>query len=150
HRLFAAASKRLNVFGIGPTTGAIFWEWRTIANASYTFSGDANGDGSTSNDLLYIPKDQSEMNFIAFNCGVAQGCSTPKVFTPQQQADAWEKYIQQDDYLRSRRGQYAERNAVFFPMFNRADFSLTQEVTSALTGNKNSLQLRLDFLNFGN
>jgi hypothetical protein len=150
HRFFAAASKKLDIFKLGGTTAALFWEWRTIANASYVFSGDVNGDGSTNNDLLYIPKDKSEMNFVTFVCGTAQGGSTPTTFTPQQQADAWEKYIQQDAYLSSHRGQYAQRNAVFFPMFNRADFSLSQDVASALTGRKNSLQLRLDFLNFGN
>jgi hypothetical protein len=74
----------------------------------------------------------------------------PITFTAAQQADAWEKYIQQDDYLRSRRGQYAERNAVVFPMFNRADFSVSQDIAGNFLRNRNSLQLRLDFLNFSN
>jgi len=43
-----------------------FWESRTIGNASYTFSGDLNNDGGSSNDLLYIHRDISEMNFQTF------------------------------------------------------------------------------------
>jgi hypothetical protein len=37
---------------------SFFWESRTIGNASYTFAGDLNGDGGTSNDLIYIPRDR--------------------------------------------------------------------------------------------
>lgn len=143
HRLFGAASVQRNLFRFGATTAALFWETRTIGNASYTFSGDMNGDGSTSNDLIYVPRDKAEMNFQTFT----QGGVT---FTAAQQADAWEAYIQQDKYLRSHRGQYSERGAVFLPMFNRADFSLSQEVAGNFLRNRNSLQIRADFLNFGN
>ena len=38
---------------------------RTIGNTSYVFAGDMNGDGGSGNDLIYIPRDQSEMNFAA-------------------------------------------------------------------------------------
>jgi hypothetical protein len=143
HRLFVSASVRRNLFKIGATTAAVFWEARTISNASYTYAGDLNGDGGTSNDLIYIPRDQSEMNFQQFT-------QSGVTFTPEQQAEAWEAYIQQDEYLSANRGKYAERNAVFLPMFNRADFSVSQEVTSNLFGRQNGLEVRLDFLNFGN
>jgi hypothetical protein len=144
HRVFVSASVRRNLFGFGATTAAVFWEARTIGNASYTYAGDLNADGGTSNDLIYIPRDLSEMNFQQF--------TTPGgvTFTPAQQADAWEAYIQQDEYLRANRGKYAERNAVFLPMFNRVDFSVSQEVASNLLGRRNGLEVRLDFLNFGN
>lgn len=143
HRLFGAAAKRINLFPIGPTTAALFWETRTIGNGSYVVSGDLNGDGGTGNDLIYIPRDASEMNFQQYT-------ASGRTFTVAEQVEAWEAFIEQDEYLRSRRGQYAERNAVFLPMFNRADFSLTQDIERAIGGRRNSLQLRLDFLNFGN
>ena len=38
---------------------------------SYTFAGDMNGDSISANDLIYIPRDQSEMNFSAFTVGHA-------------------------------------------------------------------------------
>jgi hypothetical protein len=145
HRLFGAASMRRDFFRFGPTTMSVFWEARTIGNASYVYSGDLNGDGSTNNDLIYIPRDASEMNFETFT--VPNGGPT---FTAAQQVAAWEEYIRQDEYLSSRRGQYAERNGFFLPMFNRADFSLSQQVGSMFMGRRNSLEVRLDFLNFGN
>jgi hypothetical protein len=144
HRLFGAASLRRDFTAFGPTTFALFWETRTIGNASYVYSGDLNGDASTNNDLIYIPRDISEMNFQTFT--VPNG----PTFTAAEQAAAWEEYIQQDDYLSSRRGQYAERNGLFLPMVNRADFSVSQQIGSNFAGKRNSLELRLDFLNFGN
>jgi hypothetical protein len=149
HRLFGALSKRMDLTRVGATTAALFWETRTIGNASYIFSADANGDGGGTNDLIYIPKDKSEMNFSTFTCAPPV-CVPATTFTAAQQADAWETYIQQDKYLREHRGQYAERGGVFLPMFNRADFSVSQEVAGNFIRNRNTLQLRLDFLNFGN
>ena len=143
HRVFAALSYSKEYFGWGATTVALFWEGRTDGNASYTFSGDLNGDGGTSNDLIYIPRDQSEMNFEQYVAG-------SDTFTVQQQADAWEAFIQQDGYLSSHRGQYAQRNGVFLPMVYRADLSITQDLFTHVSGWRQGLQLRVDFLNVGN
>ncbi|MDQ8145293.1 MAG: TonB-dependent receptor, partial [Gemmatimonadota bacterium] len=61
-----------------------------------------------------------------------------------------EAYIQQDRYLRNRRGQYAERGAVMLPIFTRMDVSLTQDISRIVAGKPNKLQLRMDILNFTN
>ena len=144
-RVFAAASYRLEYFDFGATTFSLFWDGYTPGNASYVFSGDINGDGGTSNDLIYIANDKSEMNFVDIVDN-----SNNVLFSASQQADAWDSYIEQDDYLSEHRGEYAERGAAFLPMVFRADFSVTQEVFMELLGAKNSLQFRVDFLNFGN
>ena len=143
HRVFAALSYRREYFRFGATTLSLFWEGRTDGNASYTFSGDLNGDGGTSNDLIYIPRDASEMNFQQYNVGV-------DTFTVQEQIDAWDAYIEQDDYLRPNRGKYTSRGGVWLPMVYRADFSIAQEVFTDVGGKRNKLQIRLDILNFGN
>ncbi|MCX7929376.1 MAG: carboxypeptidase regulatory-like domain-containing protein [Chlorobi bacterium] len=147
HRAFATASYRLEYFDIGATTLSIFLDGRTNGNASYVFAGDLNGDGGTSNDLIYIPRDKSEMNFQDYSVTV-NGQSV--MFTAAQQADAWEAFIQQDPYLSKNRGKYAERGALFFPMVWRADLSITQEIAGNLFGNRQGLQIRLDILNFTN
>lgn len=143
HRLFGAASLRRDFVRFGPTTASLFIETRTIGNTSYTYNGDMNGDGSSGNDLLYVPRDISEMNFEQYTASGA-------TFTVAQQEAAYEAFIQQDDYLSSRRGQYAERGAVFLPMVTRADFSVSQGIGGFFAGTRNSLELRLDFLNFTN
>jgi hypothetical protein len=83
------------------------------------------------------------MNFKSLTTG-------GKTFTAQQQADAFEAYIQQDDYLRNHRGQYAERYALFYPIVKRLDLSLTQDVFHSIGGHRHSGQIRLDINNFGN
>lgn len=143
HRFFTALAYKKEYFDFGATGVSLFLEGRTGGNGSYTFSGDLNGDGGFNNDLIYIPRNVGEMNFEEFsNAGAT--------FTVAQQEAAWEAYIQQDDYLRSRRGQYAERGAVFVPMVWNADLSLTQDVFRNVGGQKNTVQLRLDILNVGN
>jgi len=139
HRFFASGSYSRNYFPFGTTTFALVWESRTIGNASYVFGTDANGDGGTSNDLLYIPRDQSEMNFVASGG-----------FTAQQQADAWEAYIRQDPYLSQHRGEYAQRNAVFLPFLHRADFSASQDVNFKIGRSSHTVQFRWDVDNFTN
>ena len=143
HRIFASLSYRAEYFDIGATTVSLFYDAVTIGNGSYTYSGDLNGDGNSSNDLIYVPKNKSEMNFVQYT---ASGVT----FTPDQQADAWEAYINQDKYLSSRRGQYAERAGTFLPMVFRADVSVVQEVFADLLEKKQTLQFRLDILNIGN
>jgi hypothetical protein len=143
HRAFAAVSYRREYFNIGATTISVFWEGRNGGNASYTFSGDLNGDGGTSNDLIYIPRNVGEMNFQQFTSGGT-------TFTAAQQAAAWDALIEQDSYLRGRRGGYAERNGAFLPMVYRADLSIIQDLFRDAAGWRQGLQVRLDILNFGN
>ncbi len=146
-RVFLAMTLRKNPFKVGASTFSLFSEYRTAGNSSYTYSGDMNGDGAIGNDLIYIPKDKSEMNFQQYTSGSGASAVT---FTSSQQADAWDKFIEQDDYLRSHRGQYAERGAVFMPMVFRSDFSFSQELSRDIAGRQNGLELRIDILNVGN
>jgi hypothetical protein len=149
HRLFGAASYRADWFKFGSTTIGLFIESRTIGNTSYTYSGDLNGDGGTSNDLIYIPRDISEMNFQAYT-QAASGSIPARTFTAAEQAAAWDAYIEKDEYLSQHRGEYAERGAVFLPMVTRADFQLTQELFTNVLGARNGVSFRADVLNIGN
>jgi outer membrane receptor protein involved in Fe transport len=154
-RSFLVASHTRDWFGFGNTTISTFLENFTLGNTSYLFGGDLNGDGGT-NDLIWVPENQSQMNFAqqTFTSGTFRGtaCSsgTPCVYTPAQQAADWDAYINQDPYLRSRRGQYAERGGLILPTVTRMDLSVSQDLSALIAGKKNSLQVRLDILNFTN
>jgi hypothetical protein len=143
HRAFATASYSKDIFKFGNTSISIFWEGRTIGNASYVVGGDLNNDGGTANDLIYIPATKAEMNFQTFT-------SSGKTFTAAEQADAWEAYIQQDKYLSANRGGYAQRGAVIMPMVYRADLSFAQQLFTNIGSKKNTLEFRVDILNVGN
>ncbi len=143
HRVFVTGAYTKEYLGFGQTTVSVFWDAHTITNTSYIFSGDANGDTGTANDLLYIPRNQTEMNFVQFSSGGV-------IYTPAQQAAAWDAYIAQDKYLSKHRGQYAQRNAVFFPLVKRMDLTLSQDLFHSLAGARHGFTLRFDVLNFGN
>ncbi|HXG56815.1 MAG TPA: hypothetical protein VNJ03_15665, partial [Vicinamibacterales bacterium] len=143
HRVFTAASYTKEYFSFGGTTISMFWDAFTAGNTSYTFSGDLNGDGGTSNDLLYVARDASEMNFQTYTVGT-------RTFSAAEQSAAWEAYISQDKYLSKQRGRYAERGAFFLPFVKRVDASIAQNIFKTIGGRRHDFQLRVDALNFGN
>ncbi len=147
HRVFASATYSRDFTGVGPTSVGLYFEGRSAGNGSYVYSGDLNGDGASGNDLIYVPRNTSEMNFTSLTVGKCPACT---IYTPAQQAAAWEAFINQDAYLTSRRGAYAQRNAVFLPMVYRADMSLSQDVGRSIAGRPNRLQIRFDILNVTN
>lgn len=103
----------------------------------YNDSGRLNGrTDSRERSLIYIPANTGEMNFVD-NGDV----------TAAEQTAAFEAFIEGNDYLSSRRGQYAERNAIRGPWSTVIDLKLVQDIPLA---GKNRLQLTLDAFNFTN
>ncbi|MFN7915974.1 MAG: carboxypeptidase regulatory-like domain-containing protein [Vicinamibacterales bacterium] len=143
HRFFIAGNYSKQYFGFGATTLSLYFENRTNGNTSYIFSGDANFDTVSQNDLIYIPRNTSEMNFSTFT-------TAGRTYPAAEQAAAFEAYIAQDPYLSKHRGEYAARGAVFIPVVNRMDMSLTQDLFKSLGKKRHSGSIRLDITNFGN
>jgi hypothetical protein len=123
---------------------------------SYSYGGDMNGDLVNNNDLIFVPLKASDIQFsniIAsdFNSSIrGTAAGNVIVYTPAQQVSAFDQYIEQDKYLSSRRGQYAERNGGVLPMLHRLDLSATQDFYITIAGKKNNFQFRADILNFTN
>ena len=102
-----------------------------------------NGDSFSGNDLIYIPRDASEMNFVDF----AVGATT---FTAAQQAQAFDAYIQQDKYLQRapRRIRSARRH---IPADGQASRSEPHaRCFPNISSRRYAGQFRIDFTNFGN
>jgi carboxypeptidase family protein/TonB-dependent receptor-like protein len=110
---------------------------------SFIYSGDVNGDGATGNDLIFIPRSQSEIVFT--DCLTSCGANV----TPQQQWDAFNAFIEQDKYLRSHRGQIAERSGAVNPWYNNVDLRILQDFAFGNVA-RHAFQLSLDVLNVGN
>lgn len=122
-----------NDFAKSATLINVFYSGYSPAGYSYTYANDMNGDG-WSTDLIYIPKDRGDINFIS-----------------TADEDAFFNYMAQDKYLKNNKGKYAEANAVRSPWVHTFDLRLVREYYINVGGdNRNTLQLSLDFLNFGN
>lgn len=140
HRINAYGSYRLNYANEkASTTFGFTYSVAPAGRFSYTYSGDMNGDGQFANDLIFVPRGQSDIMMRDLGSYKAA----------QQWADL-DKYISQDKYLSSRRGQYAERNGGELPWSANFDFKIIQDFYINVGGKKNTLQFTLDVFNFGN
>lgn len=143
HRVLAAFTYRAELFKfLAPQIG-LFINGATQGRYTYVYSGDFNGDGVANNDLIFVPNKASDLKFVSLT-------SNGITFTPEQQAAALDAYIEQDDYLKGRRGKYAERNGGLYPMLWRADLSFSMDFFINAGGKRNTLQFRADILNFTN
>ena len=124
------------------TTLSMVYNGQSGARFSYLINGDPGrySAGSTSDQysLFYIPKDASEINFVATS-----------TMTAQQQWTRLDEFITANDYLNTRRGQYAERNGDKAPFSHQFDFRILQDLFTEVGGKKNTIQLSLDVLNVG-
>ncbi len=153
HRAVGILGYKINYGGKygGATSVNLGYIGEKSGGITYTYNGDMNGDRISFNDLMYIPKSASEIRFQTLTVtNVVNGVSVPTVYTEAQQRQAFDDYINQDPYLSTRRGMYAERNGGIIPMLHRIDLSATQDFYVTIAGKKNSFQFRADILNFTN
>lgn len=112
---------------------------------SYTYSGDFNRDGVNGNDLLWIPT-ASQVQNMQFSSRVLNGVT----YDQTAQRSLFESYIQQDKYMRTHRGQYAERNGALAPWRNQMDVKFLQDLFVKSGKYRNTLQFSVDIFNAGN
>jgi hypothetical protein len=142
-KIIASASYRLEYFKLGATTFSMIYEGGSQGRFSYIYSSNTVRDGGGNFNLIYVPKDASEITFVNQTVNSV-------VWTAQEQSDAFFAYINQDKYLSSRKGMYAERNGAVLPWRNRVDAKIMQEFFVNVGGKRNTIQVSLDVLNFGN
>ena len=70
--------------------------------------------------------------------------------SPAAQWTSLNAFIEQDDYLSTHRGQIAERFGALNPWYNDVDIRVLQDFSFNTSGKRQTLQLSLDVLNFGN
>ena len=118
---------------------------------SYFVSGDLNRDGVYDNDFVYVPMSASELRFAPLTVtNILDGKAVATTYSETDQQKAFDRYIDQDAYLSTRRGNYAQKNAATLPMLHRLDLSVIQDFYIKVGNSKNSFQIRADILNFTN
>lgn len=95
---------------------------------------DFNGDGAYGSTLMYIPTEQEMAQMH---------------FADSESQQLWNDFIEDDSYLRSHRGSFAERNALQTPAEHRIDLHLAHGFYFGKKSGR-KLELSLDVMNFGN
>lgn len=132
-------------FDISPKSNAyvsFLYNGRAGSPFSYVYQGDLNRDGSSRNDVIFVPNDASEINLV----DITDSSGRVSVSAAEQ----WEqlnRFIENDPYLSERRGQVAERNGARTPWNQELDMKL--EYTLDLGKGKN-IALSFDMLNVSN
>ncbi len=126
------------------TQVSLFYTGQSGQTLSYIYNGDLNYDGST-NDMIYIPKQMSDINLIPYT---PSGATT--AVSAQEQWDKLNSFIESDKYLRTHRGQYAERNGARIPFQHQFDLRILQEFKVKTGKVTNKFQLSIDIQNVGN
>ncbi len=143
HRLIGAFSYNIPEGKYTSTLVSLFVQSSPLGNASFSVSGDMNGDGISGNDLMYVPNSASKLQFAAVTVN-------GKSIDAATQASALETFISNNDYLTSRRGQYVERNGWVLPFLTTIDLTIAQNIKIPVKEKTNTLQIRMDMYNLGN
>jgi len=145
NRIIGTLSYRKEYLKNLATTISFFYEGASLGRFSYVVNGDVNYDGNNTTDLMYVPKDASQIIFVNQNAGTGITAATA-----QQQSDAFFQFIGNSPYLTKIKGQYAGRNEATLPWYDRVDFKILQDVFANIGKHKNTIQVSLDILNFTN
>ena len=125
------------------TAISLFFEGVSGGAITYTANQDLNGDGSNTNDPIYVPRNATDPNEILIGTMTTAG-----VFTQDAEAaSAFNAFIDSQECLDKQRGQIMERHSCRNPFQKRLDFSLRQGIPE-VRGQRASVQL--DILNFAN
>ncbi|MCH7342607.1 carboxypeptidase-like regulatory domain-containing protein [Pelomonas sp. CA6] len=122
------------------TTVGLFYEGRRGKPYSWTYLNDMNGDGVSSNDLMYIPKGpgSGEVVFKSTQTGESAAAA---------EARFWD-IVNSNKQLANSKGSVVARNSSYAPFVNTFDLRLSQEVPGFFPGHKGKISF--DILNFGN
>lgn len=133
--------------------GTYTFPWKLDVSVIYTgssgsaydhyYATDENADGSTANDLVYIPKSTTDANEILFT-GYNVPAQAANV-TAQQQA--FERFINNRECLKNQRGRIQSRMSCRAPWRDLYNVSLRQSIPSIQS---HAVSVAVDIFNFAN
>ena len=146
HRIVGSASWNHAWNSRTGTNASLVYTGQSGSPFSYVYSGDLNNDGSSNNDLIYIPKTASDITLIPS----ARPTGQTDTRTPAQIWEQLDAFISSDPYLNSHRGQVSERNGARTPWNHRVDLRVAQDIHLTQGATPHNLQVTLDVVNLGN
>ena len=123
------------------TTVGFFYEGAVGTPFSYVYNdaGRISQDTFSNSGLIYVPATKADITFVTANG-----------LTPDQQWDAFNLFVEGNDYLKSRRGTYAERNGDRLKTSHIIDLKFAQDFTIKVGKKNHTLSFTADIFNFTN
>ena len=121
-RFFNGEGVRINLFYTAFSAGGY----------SYFYSNDLNGDGMAT-DLMYIPNNVDEIRFAT-----------------EADKEAFKTFMENDPYLSTHKGQYAEANAGRGPWIHLLDARIAKAFKKKIGNTTHSIELSASFDNILN
>lgn len=165
NRIVAAASYRKEYARNYASSLSLVYEGMNMGYAggygysrhSYTFGGNLVNDFGA-NNLLYIPGSREELDSWVFAEKTKNSVTYKyedykldgQIYTKDQQKDDFWAYINQDDYLKKHKGEYAERGGAVMPWHHQLDLKFMQDFYMKVGGKRHTLQFGVDIRNFLN
>lgn len=123
------------------TSLAFFYSGQSGSPYSLIYQSAPFGNGSNAS-LPYIPATQSDINLID-----KKDAAGNVIYSAANQWNDLNNFIEGDKYLKTRRGQYAERNGLHTKFINDLDMKIMHEFKLSRTNKSKTLQLSLDIFN---
>jgi hypothetical protein len=141
---------------VGTLGGNLAWNNRHTTSLTFFYSGQSgfpysvvyasggNPFGNAANtNLPYIPKDQNDIR-------LADYMLNGQLYTAAQQWIDLSNFIEGDKYLKTRKGQYAERNGLRTPWNHELDMKLMHEFKLSKKDPTKTIQISFDVFNLLN
>src|SRR5690606_25444670 len=148
HRVVGSLNYRIEYANALATTVGVYYNGSHQGRFSYIYGNDINGDGINA-DLIYLPKNTSDLPFVDIVNRDDAGNIIEVLFTPEQQRAALNAFIAENG-LEDYSGGYLPRNEFVTPWLNRFDVRVLQDIFTDIGNRRNTLQLSVDIINFGN
>jgi len=130
------------------TTVGLYYNGQSGPRYSYGYADGSTkylGEDNQSLELMYVPVDQDDIHLV----DLVDKDGNVTLSAEQQWTDL-NNFIENDEYLSTRRGEYAERNSSRAPFSNVVDLHLAQDFYINVNGKRNTLQLTFDVFNLTN
>lgn len=148
HRIYTDLTKKIRYAKNKMSTFVtVFYNGQSGLPYSYVYEGsmigDDGNDAALKTDLIYIPT-PGELDQMIFLPNSAAGV----IYSPAEQKQLLNNFIEGDKYLRKHRGQFAERNGARLPFTHLIDLRLQQDFIIKTKRGGIQLSIIYDVFNF--
>ena len=147
HRIFGQVAYELEYANFGKSKLSLNFNAQSGNSFSYVIGARnfafIDDGGFDNNELVFVPATIDDVPLTTLTVGGID-------YSPEEQWEILDAYIDENSGLSSFRGDYVERNSARSPFEFTVDLRFTQDLFTNIGGKKNTLQLSVDIFNFTN